>query len=323
MHTPIEWLLSESPWVEYRTRIDLLGETENNPAVIAARQKMLRHPLVQGLLTELAAWPGKPVNSHKKADLPMHKLAFIADLGIKADDPGMQTVVEKILSYQSTDGPFQVPMVIPTSFGGTGTEILAWALCDSPIILYALVKFGLADHPQVQQATQSHLEMIRENGYPCLGSKEMGTFRGPGKKEDPCPFATLVMLKALTVLPDGCEFPQAKTAARSLLDLWRNRSARHPYMFYMGTDFCKLKAPLNWYDLLHVCEVLTRIPELRSDQTLIEMVQLMTSKVDTSGRVTPDSIYLAWKDWDFGQKKEPSAWLTFLVHRVIGRMNSA
>ena len=60
-----------------------------------------------------------------------------------------------------------------------------------------------------------------------------------------------------------------------------------------------------------------RIPEIRSEPVLNEMVQIIASKLKSSGKVIPESIYLAWKDWDFGQKKEPSAWLTFLVHRIL------
>ena len=26
MHAPIDWLLEGEPWIEYRTRLDLLGE---------------------------------------------------------------------------------------------------------------------------------------------------------------------------------------------------------------------------------------------------------------------------------------------------------
>lgn len=61
----INALLNADPWVEYRTRLDLLGFTENDPAVKAARAAMLAHPLVKGLVKELYNWPGKVVNSHK------------------------------------------------------------------------------------------------------------------------------------------------------------------------------------------------------------------------------------------------------------------
>ena len=46
------------------------------------RRAMLADPQVQGLLGELAGWPGKVVSSHKSAGQPFHKLTFAADLGL-------------------------------------------------------------------------------------------------------------------------------------------------------------------------------------------------------------------------------------------------
>ncbi len=42
-------------------------------------------------------------------------------------------------------------------------------------------------------------------------------------------------------------------------------------MFFMGTDFSKLKAPLVWYDLLHVLDVLSNYPNYRNDPRLLSM----------------------------------------------------
>jgi len=30
-----------------------------------------------------------------------------------------------------------------------------------------------------------------------------------------------------------------------------------------------------------------------------------------------ESVWTAWKDWEFGQKKEPSRWLTLSAWRII------
>jgi hypothetical protein len=108
--------------------------------------------------------------------------------------------------------------------------------------------------------------------------------------------------------------------AEALLNLWSARRERHPYMFYMGTDFCKLKAPLIWYDILHVMDVLSCFPWLRDDPRLREMISVMVANLDSDGRVTPGSVWMAWKDWEFGQKKVPSRWVTLLVERVRQRM---
>ena len=33
MQAPIDWLLEGEPWIEYRTRLDLLGQSEGEPQV--------------------------------------------------------------------------------------------------------------------------------------------------------------------------------------------------------------------------------------------------------------------------------------------------
>jgi len=50
------------------------------------------------------------------------------------------------------------------------------------------------------------------------------------------------------------------------------------------------------------------------------MVEIVRRKADAEGRFTPESIWMAWKEWDFGQKRIPSSWLTLLAPRYIQRM---
>ena len=96
----------------------------------------------------------------------------------------------------------------------------------------------------------------------------------------------------------------------------------HPYMFYMGTDFKKLKAPLLWYDVLHVLDILTLFPWLKEDKRLREMLEIVSSKADNEGKYTPESIYTKLNGWEFSQKKEPSRWITFLVYRILNRLKA-
>jgi hypothetical protein len=317
---PIDWLLEGLPWVVYRTRRDLLGQSESDTQVSSAHEMMLADPQVKSLVAELSGWPGTVISSHKSAGQPFHKLTFIADLGLMARDPGMDVIIERILEHQSDEGPFQLSANIPTHFGGTGTDQWAWALCDAPLTVYALAKFGLADHPPVKAATSHLVGLVRENGWPCAVSKELGKFRGPGRKDDPCPFANLAMLKALSAIPDWRDSPECHTGAESLLTLWDESTIRHPYMFFMGTDFRKLKVPLVWYDLVHVLDVLSSFPWLKEDQRLLDMAMLMKSKADDQGRFTLESVWTAWKEWEFGQKKEPSRWLTLHAWRILFKL---
>lgn len=318
MNEALDWLLTDAPWVQYRARLDLLGETERSKDVKAARRAMLDHPQVQALVSELRGWPGPPLTRHNDASHLLHKLVFIADLGLRATDPGVEQIVARVLDHQAADDVFQVKVNIPTRFGGTGQDQFAWMLCDAPSIVYALRKLGVTDR-RVKAAAQQLARLRRDTGWPCAASAEAGKFRGPGRKSDPCPYANLMMLKALAQTREWHDDAGCHSGADVLLNLWQQRKEQRPYLFAMGTDFAKLKAPLIWYDILHVTEVLTHFEWLRQDNRLAEMVALVKAKADDEGRFTPESIWQAWRDWDFGQKRHPSAWLTLIAHRIIKR----
>jgi hypothetical protein len=319
----IEWLLQGEAWIEYRTRMDLLEQAENDPQVSAARKKMLVDPRIQSLLAELTDWPGTVLNSHRSASQPFHKLEFIADLGLNVNDPPVKKIVNKVMEHQSEQGPFQLPTNVPAHFGGSGEDTWAWALCDAPVLISSLIQMGLKGDPRVQTAIK-HLDgLVRDNGWPCAVSPELGKFRGPGKKEDPCPYATLVMLQTLARVPELREGKSAKIGMETLLSLWEESREKHPYMFFMGTDFRKLKAPLFWYDILHVLDVLSQFQSARKDKRFKEVLAVVESRADADGRYTPESIWTAWKDWDFGQKKTPSRGLTLFIRRIQKRAAAA
>jgi hypothetical protein len=323
MDSVIGWLLEGEPWVEYRTRIDLLKQPRKECEVVLAKEKMLNHFKIKALLAELRAWPGTVISSHKSASQSFHRLAFIADLGVQRDDSDIGEIISKVMENQSDEGPFRLPINVPKHFSGSGKDEGAWALCDAPTLVYALAKFGLKEDKLVQKAVNHLVSLSRESGWPCTVSKELGKFRGPGRKDDPCPYATLIMLKMLLQFPQWKDSREAHAGAESLLNLWQKSRETHPYMFYMGTDFRKLKAPYIWYDILHVLDTLAQFCWLKNDPRLLEMEQIVTSKADKNGKYTPESEWKAWNGWDFGQKKQPSKWLTFLVLRTFKELNDS
>ena len=240
----IDWLLEGEPWIEYRTRRDLLGQSEQDAQVRAARAAMLASPPVQSLLADLSGWPGTVIASHKSAGQPFHKLTFLADLGLVAGDAGVDAIIPRILAHQSDEGPFQLPMTIAAHYGGTGQEQWAWALCDAPLLVYALVKFGLHTEPTVKRATAHLAGLVRDNGWPCAVSKELGTFRGPGRKDDPCPYANLAMLKALAEVDDLRDSPACHSGAETLLTLWQRKQRPPPVYVLHGHRFPQAQSAL-------------------------------------------------------------------------------
>jgi len=320
MDKAVNWLLGGPPWVQYRTRIDLLDQDENDLEVASARRGMLTNPVINALISELAEWPGSPLKRHNDASQTLHKLVFLADLGIKIGDPSIDKIADRILRTQSKEGAFQVLTNIPPRYGGSGEDQLAWMLCDTPSITYSILKLGVRENV-IRSASQHLTGLALDNGWPCAVSPVLGKFRGPGRKTDPCPYATLIGLKALAQMPEWRDSKACITGADTLLNLWKQHKERRPYMFAMGTDFTKLKAPMVWYDILHVLDVLSQFPHLKKDKRLLEMIDTIKTKSDDDGRFTAESAWKAWSEWEFGQKKVPSFWITFLVHRLLKRIS--
>ncbi len=318
-----DWVLEGEGYIEYRARLDLLGQSEGTIEVDSARRRMLQDPKIQALIVELKGWPGQVLSSHKSAGQHYHKLAFLADLGLTKRDAGVDEVAQKIFAHQSAEGAFQLPTNIPKHFGGAGEDTWGWALCDAPITVYALAKLGYGDDPRVQKAAGYLAGLAFPNGFHCTVSKELGRFRGPGRKDDPCPYATLVELKMLGQFEELRHGSEAHTAAECLLNLWQNSRSMHPYIFYMGTDFRKLKAPFVWYDVLHVLDVLSQFSWLKGDPRLVDMASVVGGKADAKGRFTAESVWQAWGDWEFAQKKQPSRWLTLLALRALKKLSQS
>ncbi len=301
--------------MQYAARKQLLGESEKSLSPL--RKAALQAPYIQSLLKDIGALYTTLVTAHKNFTMPLHKLLLLLDLGFDATVPEIAAAKKALLAHQDPNGVPNVPTNTPVQYGGTGEDSLSWALCDGPLSLLAAALAGAEYETDLKQGVTYLAGLLRPNGFPCAVSQ--GTWRGPGKKADSCPYASLCMLRLFAVLPQWRESEAAKTAAESILWLWENSWEQHPYMFFMGTDFRKLKAPPVWYDLVAVADTLGKFPFVRQDPRYLEMLQIIADKQGSDGLFTPEAVYQGAKGQDFGQKKTPSMYLTFLCLRALGR----
>ena len=270
---------ADEPWTRYRTRIDLLGMAEDAPEVKEDRAAMLEHPLVKELISKSTTWPGYPLKRHNDAKHPLHTMAVLADFGLKTSDPGMNEVIEKVLSHQSPEGAFETKVQLYKQFGGLEGEYWTWMSCDMPLLLYVLSSFGLEDGKPLEEAKALLLSLAEENGWRCKSSPTLGTFKGPGKKEDPCPIANVYALRALSLDPERREDPRVKNGIEMLLHHWEIQGEKKYFLFGIGTDFRKLKYPLIWYDILHFADVLSMFPTAIADPRYKDMLHVLADQL--------------------------------------------
>ncbi len=311
---PVPALLTcNESWVRYCTLINLIGEKSHQVDIDYARNEMLESPLIKQILDESATWPNPPISRHNDAKHPLHKLAFLADWGLQVGDLRIDEIIKRILAYQEIDGSLQSNIEInigqleqPPRRG--------WLLCDYPTLLYALLSFG-ASGKRVDSAAEHLAELVDENGWRCRGN--LG-FRGPGRKTDPCPYANLIALKALSLSKWRDSDEVALGVESQLAHL--EEGVKH-YLFGVGSDFYKLKYPNIWYDCLHVADVLSRIPVAREDLRFKMMWMKIIEKQGSDGGFIPESIWKAWINWSFGQKKQWSPTLTYRIALIDKRLN--
>jgi hypothetical protein len=315
----IDELLSISePWLHYAIRLNLRAEKKEG--LESSKSIMLQDPKIQQLLADVADYHGMLVSGHKNAALPIHKLLFLLDLGLDVTVVEIKHAIAEILAHKDRNGVYQSKVIVPKQYGGNNEAAFVWSLCDAPLLLMALCKAGVDYPAHIEQGVKYLLSFKNENGFPCVSSSELGKWRGPGKKEDCCPYATLIMLKLMNEIPSYKTNPLRIETALNLLDLWGNSMQTHPYMFFMGNDFRKLKAPSLWYDIVSVSDALCNVEAVRDDPRFVEMIAILNDKRNSEGLFTPESVYLKFNAWDFGQKNVPSPYLTYLIRRMIQRI---
>jgi hypothetical protein len=315
-----QWMLDGPAWIRYNVLINLLDRKRESPQVISAYNDMLNDPKIVSLLADVQDWEHTLLKRHNDASHPIHKLSFLADIGIFSQEPGIQSAIKKILKHRSEEDPFQVFSNYPTNFGGSGLDEWLWYLCDAPLTIYILIKFGLCNNKSVLSALRYLGTLIRENGWPCAVCKTLGKFRGPGKKSDPCPYANLLMLKTNALINDPAYEENINIGVEIILGLWEHSREKRSYLFKMGTNFRKLKVPYIWYDILHVLNVLSQYKQAYSDPRFQSMLNVVRSKTGPDFRFTSESIWTKWKGWEFCQKREPSMWVTYSVLRTLKRV---
>ncbi|MDL2235122.1 hypothetical protein LJC07_03070 [Christensenellaceae bacterium OttesenSCG-928-L17] len=312
-------LLSISdPWLQYAIRLNILNERKEH--LLALRSEALKDKKIQTYLNDITNFHNTIVRNHKDPSLSIHKLLFLLDIGLETNIPQIESAVKQIMCHKDKNGVYQSMTNIPPHYGGKGIDVFGWCLCDAPLLLMALQKAGVDYRQHIKQGVDHLASLYKEQGFPCSVSEEHGAFRGPGRKDDCCPFATLIMLKLFSEIDEYRDSNIAKNGVEVLLSLWENSRERHPYMFYMGTDFRKLKAPAMWYDIVSVTDLLSRFDFVKTDSRFCEMIGLIQEKQNADGLFVPESVYQKLKGWDFGQKKTVSPYLSYLCIRLLNRV---
>ncbi len=313
-----EWMLAKgNPITEHLLRNEIGFGAHDSPS--DATVDLGSYGLLEQLVTDVTTWPWYPLKRHNDANHPQAKLVFLADTGIGKAFPSIQGTIERVEEHISDEGHFQTLMEIGKSYAKNldlAEPTWIWMACDAPALLYSVA--GLKPgSTKINAAAGAIADLFEDVGVRCKAWNPK--WRGPGRKADPCPYATLISIKALASV-DAKKFnSQISTGIETLLDLWDKRKERKPFLFAMGRRFKQLKFPNIYYNIVFVLSVLVPLLRDSDDARYQEMLQVLLSKRDEHGLFTPESQWRAWKEWDFARKKSPSPTLTAYIYSFLNK----
>lgn len=319
---------SDEPAARWVALTQVAGVGEDDPGAVATRRQVLDDPRTADLLARLEPWEEEnPISGHDAPRFAPNLLGLLFDIGVRpADDPRIGACLDAMLRRVDAAGRFQ-------SLGSYKGRA-AWSSlpCDHHAILDVLVRAGRAADPVVREGiaalARSLADTPQGRAWCCVPDPAVG-FRGPGRKADVCPQATLEAMRVVSLLDPRDRPRGVAAAARTPLEVWRRRDGEKPYMFGHGRSFKEGKWPATWYSALAVVETVGRFPEVwtgpdaEADDTraMAELGACVAAYVlDRDGRVAPRSVYRGFAEQSFGTRGRPSDLAAALVLRALARL---
>jgi hypothetical protein len=310
---PIDWLLEGEPFVKYRALVDLLDRPGVDREVVATRRLVPKHRLIKQILDNQnrdGYWgtPGDIRTWWPKKETTFRLLGMLADFGFTQEDRRIARACEYVFSTQLPSGGFGCappPKPYP---------------CFTGILAESLARLGYGSDPRLKEAYEWLTSGQRlDGGFWC---KTTGLPGGPRETEPSCAFATLCVLGALAQNPEYRDGTAARKTVEFMFGCWDNRGkmkyAGHDSQ--IGTGWEKLKYPFTDYRILKYLDILSELGVARDDPRMIAMVNVLVAKRDENGCFYPESVHRVWSDFDFGQKKAPSRWVTLIAYRIAKRV---
>ncbi len=313
---PVDWLLTGEPFVKYRTLTDLLSMPQTDNEVIETKKLASTHRLIKNIFdkqNEYGYW-GTPKDIYTwwpRKDTTFWLLGVLADFGFTGEDTRISHACEYVFSTQLPSGGFGcAPPPAPYD-------------CFTGILTESLAKLGYVSDSRLEKAYKWLAPRQRlDGGFWC---KNTGLPGRPREKEPSCAYATLCVLDAFARNPNLRKGEIARKSTEFLLKCWENRGkikyAGHDSQIGQGWE--KLKYPFTDYRILKYLDVLSQLECVRNDPRMIPILNLLFAKKDEKGCFYAESVHKIWSDFDFGQKKLPSRWITFMVYWIAKRMAGA
>ena len=301
----VKWLLEpENPSLRYRTMIELLDKSPNDPEAKECKRQIPESIPVKSLLSGMhpdGYWLQKNATTGKMLGEGVeygafgtthYCLSYLAELGMDRTNAQVAKAAERYLNLQSEDGDFYKHFS-----------------CLLGLNIRTFIMLGYRNDSRVKKSIELLLKTERlDGGYLC----DMHEGRYKTKPVKSCVRGSVKALLAFSYLPEYWKHDRI----RKLVDYFLLRDGifkRTSLREFVNKDMERNSFPIIWR--ANVFEILLALSKMGygKDSRLERAWACMDAKADKNGRYVLD-----WTPeqcpWKVGKRNQPNKWITFYAN---------
>ncbi|HEY4674578.1 MAG TPA: prenyltransferase/squalene oxidase repeat-containing protein [Candidatus Bathyarchaeia archaeon] len=337
--SPLDWLLEETnPSVRYFTLVDIVGKSESDPQVVAAKRGITRSEVVKKMLQKqkLEGYWEEPASPY----LPKYKSSYwqimtLSQLGVDKTNEKVRKACEYIFRFQLEDGGFSCNTLehaseeyellrkrgkkLPPKTEWTASTVFEHQYsCLTGNLAAALIRIGYAGDQRVKKALEWLAKVQnRDGGWLCP------YWRAHIRDKHGCFYGTIGPLEAFSeVGKEGLtgEMRQAMEKGAEFLLMHRLFKADHHDYEVINKSWLSLNFPFFYgYNILRGLDVLTKLGYVK-DERLNDAVEVLLEKRQKDGTWILENTPAGRMQTNIETKGKPSKWITLIALRTLKRL---
>lgn len=296
----------------------LLLLPQNDPEREQIKLALVNDPKIKKIVNRLDH-PKLGVSSlwHTPADYRIYGsfywgLRFLADLGLKASEWGMDNLIHQLQLQQLEDGQFMI------RYHRKKQQTIS-LICMTAHLAYCLVRLGYQQTNTVHAALDYILTTQRhDGGWHCDRLKQQGE---RDEAAPSCPAATIHVIRLLAQY--GKTYRAVVKPCLNSLVSAINQTALSGCELdgQQDINWEKLRYPPHYtgLDILNLIHSLSFFPDLFAHSNFDQMVAAILKRWDGTHWLRAEKRIPEWSDFDFSQPNKYSEWLTSLFLQAIER----
>jgi hypothetical protein len=317
----VDWLLEPTdPSVRYHTLTTLLGQSPDEPAVLAARRAVMAGGLVPKILAGQNAdgsWSDPARFYRDKYTGTVWTLLILAELAADPDDPRLRSACEFILanSQNPESGGFSCDRSAKTG-AGLASYVIP---CLTGNMVYSLIRLGYLDDPRLQRAINWITTWQRaDDGAAAIPKNAVYDRFEMCWGRHSCHMGVAKAFKALAAIPPARRSP---AAAAKLGEIGEYFLLHHLYK--KSHNLAEISRPgwLNFgFPLMYQTDILELLGIFAGlgqwDDRLQDALGVVTGKRQANGQWNLENSFNGKMQVRIEQKGKPSKWITLRALQV-------